>query len=278
MTEEDDDVKIISSEDEKIKLIGEIFSNDSSRKILKLLSEKEMTANEVAQKNNMSLALVTHHLKRMQAAEMVKISKTSKSVKGQDMKYYIATKQSILIVPPEKTSQTILNSFKKFSKFAAIGMAGFVSWMTVKPDGENLELMPIHQSEQYEFSEDDIKIDTDASSVDVEEWTSASESSAPRVKDESNAELTVESESVPSHSGIEEFNVQVSRGSEEAHANTGSISLDRTVYPVPWESADTVEPFVFSILIPVIVVGAGILLERLLTRWYNKRKMKLDQF
>ena len=123
----DDDVEIISSEDEKIKLIGEIFSNDSSRKILKLISnDNEMTANEIAQKNKMSLALVTHHLRRMQTAGMVKITKIGISVKGQDMKYYLATKQSFLIIPPEKTTHSIFKSLQKFSKFAAIGMAGFV--------------------------------------------------------------------------------------------------------------------------------------------------------
>ena len=276
MTEEDDDVKIISSEDEKIKLIGEIFSNDSSRKILKLLSDKEMTANEIAQKNNMSLALVTHHLKRMQSAEMVKISKTSKSVKGQDMKYYTATKQSILIVPPEKTTQTILSSFKKFSKFVAIGLAGLVSWMTVKPDGENLDIIPIHQTGQNEFADKDVTPSGEVrSSVDVEDtWSSANEPPPPKVEEESYADFTGEIEPAPSHSGVEEFKLQVSRGSEEISTDTGAITLDRTVYPVPWSSAEAVDPFIVSILVPVIVVGAGILLERLLTRWYNKRKTK----
>ena len=151
----EDDVEIISTQDEKIKLIGEIFSNDSCRKILKIISDdNEMTANEIAQKNDMSLTLTIHHLKRMQTAGMVKISKTGISAKGQEMKYYVATNQSFLITP-EKSTHAIIESLKKFSKFAAIGLAGFVSWITLRPDGSYV-MEQIDESRQDEFTSGEI--------------------------------------------------------------------------------------------------------------------------
>ena len=74
--DENEDVEIISTHDEKVKIVGEILSNDSSRKILNLLNaSNEMTINEIAQKTGLSLSLVTHHLKRMQSAQIVKVSK-----------------------------------------------------------------------------------------------------------------------------------------------------------------------------------------------------------
>jgi len=43
-------VEILSTDDEKIKLIGNLLSNDTSRNILKLLFGQEMTANDIAVK------------------------------------------------------------------------------------------------------------------------------------------------------------------------------------------------------------------------------------
>lgn len=263
-SEGEDDIEIISSEDEKIKLLGEIFSNDSCRKILRHVSNgTEMTANEIAQKNDMSLALVIHHLKRMQAAGMVKVTKIEKSAKGQDMKYYLATKQSFLIIPTEKTAHPLLNSFKRFSKFVAIGMAGLVSWAIVKPDDSNYNMMPIHQTGQDSRTSGDSTV-----TEEITEWSSASRADA-------DANLVVSSEPAsepepaPSHSGVVEFDY-AEYG--DAAANTGSISLDRTVYPAPFDGTGTIEPFVLSIIIPIAVIGVGIVLERVLTGWLKKRR------
>lgn len=259
----DDDVKIISTEDEKIKLIGEIFSNDSSRKILKLISDgTEMTANEIAQENKMSLTLATHHLKRMQAAGMVKITRTGKSVKGQDMKYYLATKQSFLIIPPEKTTHSIFESVRRFSKFAAIGMAGLVSWMILKPDGGEYQMQVI---------QDTVQIDTDTSggAVADESWSSSSEDITITLEDQ---DLSVpEPQPEPSHSGVQDFEVK----EYIDFSDSGSVSLDRSVYPEPFSlaSADSVEPVIFSIIIPIAVIVGGIIIERLVSRWLRKRKI-----
>lgn len=268
MTNEDakDDVEIVSSEDEKIKLIGEIFSNDSSRKILRTVSnDREMTANEIAQKNSMSLVLVMHHLKRMQTAGMVKITKTEKSVKGQDMKYYLATKQSFLIVPPEKTVYSIINSFKKFSKFAVIGMAGFVSWIALKPDGNDYQMEPTQESSQDAFTGAER-----TTTGEDGEWSSGSEPKPEVRLEDQDAAIEPTPKPEPSHSGVQEFNSQV----DSDVANTGSVSLDRTVYPQAFDTAgaESVEPLIFSIIIPVAVIVAGIVIERILTRWLCKRK------
>ena len=70
----------------------------------------------------------------MQDAGMVKISKVGTSVKGHKMNYYCATNQSILITPPERKMHSLFASLKKISRFAAIGMAGLISWAIIKPE------------------------------------------------------------------------------------------------------------------------------------------------
>ncbi|MCE2506425.1 MAG: winged helix-turn-helix transcriptional regulator [Nitrosopumilaceae archaeon] len=277
--DENDDVEIISTHDEKIKLIGEILGNDSSRKILNLLNDdNEMTINEIAQSTELSLALVTHHIKRMQSAQLVKISRVGKSIKGHKMNYYAATNQSLLIVPSKNPVHSVKDSLKKFSKFVAIGMAGVVSWITL--DLNNKGSMDLQVSEEN-FSDTVVTSTKDQS---VDEWTSASELQIDSDVDVEYEDFSSEAELVAntqadedlevSHSGVEEFAYQLS----DERANTGSVSLDETVYPVPFTgNSDPIESMITTIAIPILVVVSGIIIERVLSRWWNKRKQTINK-
>lgn len=271
-----DEIRVLSSDDEKIKVVGEVLANESSRTILRLLSSSnEMAINEIAQEINLSIPLVSHHLKKMQDAGVVKVNRVGTSVKGQKMNYYSATNRSFLITPPERQVHSIFHSLRKFSKFAAIGMAGLVSWAMLKPNDPAILQTPnnTEHSANLEISTSD-------------EWSSASEidldsdrelASISTSTEESLEEITPEPaptpEPEPSHSGVQDFASQL-RDSESV--NTGSVSLDRTVYPEPFviTGADSADPLILSITIPIIVIVGGIVLERILTRWYNKKIRK----
>ncbi len=270
-SQHDNEIRVLSVDDEKIKVVGEVLANESSRTIMRLLSSSnDMTINQIAQEINLSIPLVSHHLKKMQDAGVVKVSRVGTSVKGQKMKYYSATNKSFLITPPERQVHSLFNSLRKFPKFAAIGLAGLVSWAMIKPN----ESMPLQQS-----SRDELSFSPESSS---DEWRSASEikldSDTESVTTSEIAEQTLAEpapepspESEPSHSGVQDFASQLK---DSDAMTTGSVSLDRTVYPEPFVTtgADSVEPVIFSIIIPIIVIAAGIIFERILTRWYNKRK------
>ena len=123
-----ENIKILATDDEKIKSFGEVFTNDSSREILQLLFNEELTASQIAQKSNVSLQLVKYHLNKLQNLGVVKISKIEKNSKSQDMKIYTASKFSIVIVPPnlsEKTkeSKLLVRSFRHIYKIAGLGIA-----------------------------------------------------------------------------------------------------------------------------------------------------------
>lgn len=121
-------IKILATDDEKIKSFGEIFTNDSSRGILQLLFNEELSATQIAQKSNVSLQLVKYHLNKLQDLGVVKISKIEKNSKSQDMKIYTASKFSIVIVPPKfsektKESKLLVRSFRNIYKVAGLGIA-----------------------------------------------------------------------------------------------------------------------------------------------------------
>jgi len=121
-------IKILATDDEKIKSFGELFSNDSSRKILQLLFNEELAATQISKKTDISLQLVKYHLNKLQDLGIVKISKIEKNSKSQDMKIYSATKFSIVIVPPKlsektKESKLLVRSFRHIYKVAGLGIA-----------------------------------------------------------------------------------------------------------------------------------------------------------
>lgn len=126
-------IEILSAEDDRIKSIGEILSNDSSRNILKLLLDDTMTANQIAQKAGISLPLAIYHLKKMQDLEVIGVATT----KENDTKYYTSTKFAFIITSTKasemaKSSKSLFNSLKKIYRFAAIGIAGIVSWIVLQ--------------------------------------------------------------------------------------------------------------------------------------------------
>lgn len=130
-----DKIEILSTDDQRIKAVGELLSSDSSRTILKLLFNEHMTANQIAQKTETSLPLVMYHLKKMQDAGVVSVSSTGKNTKSHDMKYYTVDKFAIVILPSglsekAKSSKSLHNSFNRIYRFATIGGAALATWFS----------------------------------------------------------------------------------------------------------------------------------------------------
>lgn len=126
-------ILIFSSEDERLKFLGEILSNESSRSILTLLIEKEMTLMQIAKQTSLNPTLVIHHLKKLLQSDVVTITKTAVNKKGRPMKFYRA--RPILMISSKGTrdsfhkNKSLLNVIKKMTRFAAIGLAGISTWM-----------------------------------------------------------------------------------------------------------------------------------------------------
>lgn len=151
-----DKVEILSTEDEKLKTIGEILSSNSSRKILELLFNQSLTANQLSQKTELSLPLVIHHLKKMQSAQVVKITNVGKNTKAHDMKYYTIDKFAIVILPSEmsqsaRKSKSLFNSFTRLHRLATLGGAAIAAWFSsqfLQQSSITESSMPVQDSEE----------------------------------------------------------------------------------------------------------------------------------
>ena len=131
-----DKIKIFSSEDDKLKILGELLSNKSSRDIIRLLIEKEMYTNEIAKKLELKPNLVIHHLQKMESIGLLEITNKKITKKGEEHRFFRIL-QGMLIIPNEpnkiKENGFLRKIFKEGVKFASIGIAAIISFVITEP-------------------------------------------------------------------------------------------------------------------------------------------------
>ncbi|MGY5146583.1 MAG: ArsR family transcriptional regulator [Candidatus Nitrosopumilus sp. bin_7KS] len=140
---EKDDIQIFPTDDDRLKLLGEIFSNESSRKILTLLLEKELTVMGISKDSGFSSNLIIHHLKKMVDTDVVTITKESTNSRGRPLKFYRA-KPAIVILSKDaanraSSSKSLKKTLGKITRFTAIGLTGVVAWILAYSPQDPLE-------------------------------------------------------------------------------------------------------------------------------------------
>jgi DNA-binding transcriptional ArsR family regulator len=153
----DNSVNVFSLDDAKMKILAKVISNKSSIEILNLLFYSEMTANEIAQKTNMSLQLVKHYLGKMQQIELIHVSKTEKNSKARNMNYYKASKIAIVITPSKitektKQSKSLVRSFHSISKFFGMGIVSAITALSLAIVSAESSLLNPFKSWYSDFS------------------------------------------------------------------------------------------------------------------------------
>ncbi len=145
ISEEDikDDIKIFPTTDDQLKFLGEIFSNESSRKILTLLLEKKLTVMEISRESKISPNLIIHHLKKMVNLRIVVIVRESTSSRGRPLRFYRA-KPAIVILSEEASrrankSKSLKKILGRITRFGSIGLAGIVTWVLANPSQSVLD-------------------------------------------------------------------------------------------------------------------------------------------
>lgn len=126
-------LEVISTEDERIKIIGEELANDTGRAIFGKISQGVTSSNEIAKTLGISLPLVNWHVNRLLGVGLIKVDKIELSQKNKQMKYYAPVKTALVIIPPEDPSgkksevskkETVLKKLRHY-------MASIVSFVVV---------------------------------------------------------------------------------------------------------------------------------------------------
>ncbi|MEK6943468.1 MAG: helix-turn-helix domain-containing protein [Nanoarchaeota archaeon] len=90
---------LLSMEDSKIKKISNVISNESCRKLLDFLSEKEATESELAEKLSIPISTVHYNLQQLVDAGLVSADEFHYSKKGKEISHYKLANKYIIIAP-----------------------------------------------------------------------------------------------------------------------------------------------------------------------------------
>jgi len=140
----EDKVKVFASDD-NLKTLGELLSNDSSRKIIYNLMNKKMYTNELATKLDMRVSLVIHHLKKLEELQMIEISEEKIKRKGVKHRFFKINSDIFVTINKDKVEIEekgfLSRIFKEGVKFTSIGIASLVSYLlTQKQSSTNDDL------------------------------------------------------------------------------------------------------------------------------------------
>jgi len=110
----DDVLHVISTDDEKAKMVAMELANDNGRRIIDAFFIEPQSAGDLAKKLNLPMPTVMFHIERLIEIGIIDIVDTKLSRKFKDIKYYGPKKTAILIVPSQKeeTVKSLSQSLK----------------------------------------------------------------------------------------------------------------------------------------------------------------------
>ncbi len=132
----DDKIKVFDAEDNKLKLLGELLSNDTSRRIIKMLIQKESYTNEISKKLDIRVSLVIHHLKKLEQLGVLEINHKQIVRKGNNHRYFRMV-PGLFLVPNETKEEMEKNGilkriFREGIKFTIVPLIGITSWFVTE--------------------------------------------------------------------------------------------------------------------------------------------------
>jgi len=121
---------LLSLEDAKIKKVSNVISNDSCRKILDYLSDKESTETELAEKLGIPISTVHYNLQQLMETGLISAEEFHYSQKGKEVMHYKLANKYIVIAP--KNTSGIREKLKSIlpAVLIAAGAAGIIHFFT----------------------------------------------------------------------------------------------------------------------------------------------------
>src|SRR3989339_2121023 len=95
---------LLSLEDAEAKKVANIVSNDSCRKILDYLSNKEATESELAEKLQIPISTVHYNLQQLMETGLINAEEFHYSAKGKEVNHYRLANKYIIIAPKNASS------------------------------------------------------------------------------------------------------------------------------------------------------------------------------
>lgn len=123
-------LEIISTDDKRIKVIGEELANDTGRAIFTRICQGNTSPVDLSKSLDISLPLVNWHINRLLSAGLIHVEKIGTSSKNKRMNYYGPTKTVLVIVPPEQNVDGTHVRFRRIMKKVTSNITGIVSFVS----------------------------------------------------------------------------------------------------------------------------------------------------
>lgn len=116
---------LVSLQEDKAKKLAQVVTNDSCRKILDYLTEKEATETEIAGRLKLPISTVHYNLRQLEDAGLISAEEFHYSKKGKEVKHYKLANKYIIIAP--KSTFGIREKLRSILPAAiAVAAVGFV--------------------------------------------------------------------------------------------------------------------------------------------------------
>ncbi|MEM2759292.1 MAG: winged helix-turn-helix domain-containing protein [Nitrososphaerales archaeon] len=109
----EESIEILSTDDQRLKIIGEELSNDIGRAVLTKLFERVTSISEIARSLNVSVPLVSWHIQRLSKAGLIDIQHIKLSSKNKEVRHYMPVKFALIIIPFTVTRATYYSNILK---------------------------------------------------------------------------------------------------------------------------------------------------------------------
>ncbi|MBW2996223.1 helix-turn-helix domain-containing protein [Candidatus Woesearchaeota archaeon] len=121
---------LVSLSENKAKQLAQAISNETCRKILDYLADKEATESELSEKLNIPISTVHYNLQQLQKGNLVVADEYHYSEKGKEVNHYKLANKYIIIAP--KSTYGIKEKLKSVLPVALIVAAGtaFIQYFT----------------------------------------------------------------------------------------------------------------------------------------------------
>ena len=131
-----DEIKVFPSDDRSLKLLGELLSNDTSRKIIRCLIEKQMYTNELAIKLDIPISLVIHHLKKLEELNLVDVEEKRITRKTKNHKFFKMTGK-FFVLPNDSKDEInetgmLERIFKEKVRYTLAGTTALSAFILIK--------------------------------------------------------------------------------------------------------------------------------------------------
>ncbi len=122
MAKNDEKFLLVSLNEDKAKKLAQIISNDTCRKIIDFLAEKESSESEIAKQLKVPISTVHYNLQQLIKSKLVVVDEFHYSKKGKEINHYRLANKYIIIAPKE--TPRIRTALKKILPIGLITIVG----------------------------------------------------------------------------------------------------------------------------------------------------------